>query len=145
MVTDDWRGRPHLTSRYALHIQCPWRIVSGDGVVVGYTDIAAPRSGLPDDDSFDRDVVGSTRRDELLKRFFGARAAAPRRVTDCKVGAAGWLSISLDDGSALEVVPDTTAEADLESWRLFEMGSDADHLVVRGSGIQRVGPRLNSA
>ena len=36
-------------AEYALHIQCSWRIVKGNKILVGSGDFYSPRTGLEDE------------------------------------------------------------------------------------------------
>ena len=36
------RGEVKTVGEYALHIQCDWRIIRGDEIVVGYRDVYSP-------------------------------------------------------------------------------------------------------
>jgi hypothetical protein len=132
-----WRGRPRVTPRYAMHVQCPWRIVANALVVVGYHDLCEPRSDFPDPDAFGpNEGIGTSRREELLERFYEERRKRPRIVTGCDLGAGGWLRLTFDDEATLALSPDVAAAADPEYWRVFEVGSDAPHIVCRGSGLE---------
>jgi hypothetical protein len=85
--------------KYALHVQCAWRIASQEQVIVGSSDLYYPadyREGedVPATFDYERD---SNRRDKRLALLFqnGAKEFTVRNVL---VGAAGALHISLSDG-----------------------------------------------
>lgn len=47
----------------------------------------------------------------------------------------GGLKLLFNFGLVLEVFTDTVRDAEL--WRFFQAGTDADHFVVTGRGVQR--------
>jgi hypothetical protein len=139
-----WSGGTRDVPRFALHVQCPWRIVASGRVVVGASDIGEPRSDHDTPDAFDPNVHGTTRREELLESLFSGRAG-PGVVTDCELGEAGWLRVTMHDGSRLELFPDEAPDdrrtvVESEYWRLFEVGQlDTPSLVVSANGAELVG------
>ena len=127
------RGDPQrIRPRYALHVQCAFRLLGPDGrVVVGSEDIfvdpASPRHA-PDD--FDWDVAGANLYDHQARELMASRdtEATALRVVEAHGDHAGGLTIVLTEGFRLEVLPATAVTR--EHWRFFEMGSEAAHLVV---------------
>ena len=127
-------GRTKVVGEFSLHVQCPWRIVRDDTVVVGMRDLYFPAdetAEAPDD--FDWDGV-ITRRDRRIAALFEneTRSFAVQRVD---VGDAGALRIILERGHALEVFPHDSLNE--ENWRLFRPYLDEPHLVVTGTGLIR--------
>jgi hypothetical protein len=128
-------GDPRRVAAYALHVQCPWRIVFEDRIVVGYRDLAFPPTGV-DEEGFDPEEARITRRDERMERFLMARLERPRVVVSCTVGVQGSLAIIFDDAAVLELFPDTSrGEEEREYWRLLL--PDRGHFVVTNSGVDR--------
>jgi hypothetical protein len=115
--------------RYALHIQCAWRITDPSGVVVGSGDRMTPR-GNPDDvpEGFTWNAPGSTLCDEKIEQLLRTRAAAPLIVEALEPGHHGAFRLALSSSLALEVFPDCSTD---EQWRFFENGDDSnsDHHV----------------
>ena len=64
----DRSGAAKTVGDYALHIDCPWRIVQRDVVVVGALDRFSPGDGQEDDD-FDWNHSWDTRWDRRLRPF----------------------------------------------------------------------------
>jgi hypothetical protein len=127
------RGVERDVSRFAVHIQGPWRIVDGGSVLVGYDDLRTPRSDHPNHDEFNPNTVfGASRREELLAAWFDRRATQPRTVVTCELDDWGDLRVVLDDGSAIITFADGSSP-DTEFWRVLDNG--AHHIVARGSGI----------
>jgi hypothetical protein len=130
----DKHGRDRTSGDVSLHVQGPWRIVDGDRIIVGYYDMRDPPAGVPRD-GWDPSEARATHRDELLGAYFLDRMN-PRIVAAATAQPSGDLRIDLDDGTALEILPMSTADDD-EFWRLFDR--DGPHLVVGASGMRRVG------
>lgn len=134
----DFRGEPREVGEYALHLQCAWRFVQGEKVVVGNRDLYYPRGYTdPKEDiprEFKWDVQGANRCDEVLAELFagGAKQFVVQRV---EAGHAGELALLLEGGLALQIFPNDSLVG--EHWRLFRPGSDAQHSVFTGQGLER--------
>jgi len=120
-------GRTAEVGEFALHVQCAWRILRGDKVVVGSRDLYSPANhddSQPNPETFDWDR-DPNRRDALLHDLFdgGTRAYV---VTAAQTGRAGTCGIDFDQGMRLELFPDDSSAG--EHWRLFEIGGA--HVVV---------------
>lgn len=121
----DPRGNVRTLARFALHIQCAWRIVASGALVVASSDQAP-------------NALTSSGRNRFA--FRSARLAlylqsAERHVTATRVNETGDLIAQFSDGSSLEVFVDrSTAD---ESYRLID--AEGGDLVVTGVGIEVVG------
>jgi hypothetical protein len=125
----DYYGRPSEIGEYAMHVQCAWRIVKGDAVIVGSRDLHHPASAADDDtipEGFDWDREHN-RRDKLIESFFDGRSFTVRHVT---LGAAGTCRIEFDDAVMLEIFPDDSFAH--EHWRLFSTLDTNAQLIVTG-------------
>jgi hypothetical protein len=131
----DRHGRERTKSPYQLHVQCPWRIVCSDRLVVGYRDVRNPPTGVSEDD-FNPNEGQVTRRDEMLASFY-AQATKPRTVDACEARTTGDVRLILNDGCILELFPDRSFDDDPEYWRLIT--PEGVHIVMSGSGLERVG------
>ena len=128
-------GTSRAVGDYSLHVQCPWRIVRGDAIVVGSRDLYYPAdetAEVPPEFDYDYDGM-KTRRDRRVDALL-ENATTAYIVTDVRVGAAGAFQIHLDEGYALEEFPDDSAEA--EDWRFFRPYLNDPHLVVTGAGLE---------
>jgi hypothetical protein len=127
----DFYGRPAEVGEYALHVQCAWRIIRGDTVVVGSQDLYYPADydaseSIPEDFDWDRDA---NRRDSLLRALFEGdpMTFAVRRVD---LGPGGACRIEFDGGICLELFPsDSLAH---EHWRMFATEDGGSQFVVTG-------------
>src|SRR5579862_7274722 len=128
----DVQGNVRETGEWALDVQCAWRILHQDAIVVASRDVYYPAeysgfTNIPSDFDWERDP---NLRDKLLRSLFKSRAGGSI-VQNVDVGIAGNLHISLDGDVCLEIfVDDSLGE---EHWRLFEIGKSG-HFVVTGRG-----------
>jgi hypothetical protein len=131
-------GKEREVGEFALHVQCPWRIVCDDKIVVGSADLHYPADETAEVPEDDWDGV-VTRRDRRVSALFesGRRFFTVKQVD---VGDAGALRIALDEGYALEIFPQSSVNN--EDWRLFRPYLDEPQVVVSGIGIEPddVGP-----
>jgi len=132
----DYFERPSDVGEYALHVQCAWRIVRAEEVVVGSRDLYYPAEHenadeqLPTDFDWDRDP---NRRDKLLRSLF-EDWTRELVVQSVEAGVAGSLRILFSDNLALEIFPDDSLNH--ERWRLFRPEVDEPHFVVTARGVQ---------
>jgi hypothetical protein len=127
-------GAEKEVGEFALHVQCAWRITRNDRVAVGSSDLNYPADysedkAVPSDFDWERNP---NRRDKLLGLLFenGLREFVVQGVD---VGAAGSLHIVLSENLALDIFPNDSLSE--EHWRLFTPGTDVEHFVVTGTGI----------
>ena len=133
----DFQGKPKEVGEYALHVQCAWRFVQGEKVLVGNRDLYYPRGyrdtkeEIPKE--FNWDVQGANRCDEMLAVLFagGAKQYVIQRV---EVGQAGELALLMESGLTLQIFPNDSLEG--EHWRIFRPGSDERHSVFTGQGFE---------
>lgn len=121
-------GKMRNFATYAIHIQCPFRVINQNEILTGSEDLyisSIDESYIDlNDDSislFD-DIIG--RNINILKK---------ERVTDIKINEFGDLEIKCQNIRILVFVAGTT---DCEAWRFFEVGKDDSHLVVSGKGFE---------
>lgn len=101
----------------ALHVQCPFRVVHGDRVMLGSGDLRYVRDGVAEEEAFD---AFATRYDD--------RAADLNRVLDgdgpvvgnVVLGPGGSLTLEAGRELRIEVVPDRSGRD--ECWRAFVRG-----------------------
>jgi hypothetical protein len=126
------RGEPTQIGEYALHVQCAWRITSGDTVVTARRDLYYPADGSEPTDDFDWEHAPN-RQDKVLDDVFRQQKIAPV-VQRIEVAEAARLHIALSFGFALDIMPDDSTAG--EHWRLFVPRLDEPHFVVTGKGIE---------
>ena len=69
----NYKGIEELKSSFALHLQCPWRMVDTENKKILFTayDMYLPNSSTEWTDDFDWDIQGINRYDEQAKKWFG--------------------------------------------------------------------------
>lgn len=131
------RGKTEELAEYALDIQCSWRIIKDNKILVGSRDFYSPRTGWNEEnDDFDWDVQGNNRFDERIESFIEntKEHVDVERVEPDEVGG---LKIFLSQGYLLEVFPDTSEDDEYsEFWRFFNRRENSPHFVVTGNGIE---------
>jgi hypothetical protein len=132
----DRNGKEREVGEYALHVECAWRIIQGDRVVVGRQDLYYPAEYdedrlIPEGFDWEHDP---NRHDKLLGTLF-ENGAREFMVTGVEVGAARSFHIELGSDFSLEVFPSNSLSD--EHWRLFEPSMDKPHFVVTGKGIEQ--------
>jgi len=120
---------------YALHVQCAWRIVGIEGIIVASRDRYYPAGVDPykDLENFDWDKAGNNRRDERINKFLNDRKDSPLVVLAIEADDLGSIHIRFKGGYALDIFPDDSLRG--EFWRFFKRSSTDKHFVVTGDGI----------
>lgn len=124
---------------FALHVHCPWRIVSEDRIITGSTDYYEPAAGEEEPD-LDDQSGGNLQRERILALFGSYDPATESLVNDghkllvraVHADRYGGLDIELSDGLRLHVLP---SGAGGENWRFFPPGDAGSHLVVEGGRV----------
>lgn len=115
--------------KYALHIQCAWRIFRSNRILVGSQDMFYPAGDsehVPEDFEWDR--PGANRCDEKISLLVSEWILSPAIVTEVNAGDCGSVSISLTGGYILEVFPHDSRGG--EYWRLFQPAMEGMDFVV---------------
>jgi hypothetical protein len=132
-MVKDFRGEAKEVGEYALHLQCVWRLVQGEQVIIGQRDLyypATPGRTSPEVPAgFNWDVQGANRLDYLLDEFFH-RSNQQLIVEHTEVGCAAAFAIFFRDNFVLEIFPNDSF--DEEHWRLFRPYLNEPHFVVTG-------------
>jgi len=120
---------------YALHVQCAWRLVDANRIVVASRDYYYP-AGDPDVEfpNFDHDQPGTNRRDERMDKFFSKCGNAYPIVYRVEGDRVGSLRIVMSGEVVLELFPDDSLED--EYWRFFQPRSDEKHFIVTGQRLR---------
>lgn len=127
------KGEPTEIGEYALHLQCPWRIVLQDEIMMAALDVYKPQSGHEKEDNPDFDWEGAGNLLEERAETFFENGRRQYIVESVHAERAGALRLALQGGILLEICPcDSTKN---EHWRLFQPRADREHFVVTGAGI----------
>jgi hypothetical protein len=109
---------------YRLHAQCPFRVVRGAQILVGSYDMHWPEERKADKDvAFDMYV---TMYDSNAKILTDMLAASEFHVIDAEMRENGEILLEIADSVRFEVFP--ACSGPVESWRLFEKGSDVHYV-----------------
>ena len=114
--------RPHqggTVGQWALHIQCPWRIVAADRIVAGSADSSEATELFPQYDPLTKSYLNVS--DQLV-------------VEQVHADDHGGVDIQLSGGYRLQVFPDAKEG---ESWRLFEPAKTTPHFVIEQESPSR--------
>lgn len=126
--------REKIIGDYAIHIECAWRIVGREGIIVAWNDrYFSPNNSTVVEEDFDWSQPGSNRCDYLIEAFFAQRADRLPVVQAAQGDAVGGFRMIFSEGSILEVFPDTSL--DHEHWRLLQPGTGEKHFVVVGKNV----------
>lgn len=109
-----------------LHVQCAFRLLKGDRIMMGSADLRYPvQSDADRDGAFDEYATRFDRSAELATSLLGRRVCP---VLTAELGPGGALTLQVSDGLRVEVLPDVAGP--IECWRLFAEGAD-EHFVYR--------------
>jgi hypothetical protein len=126
------RRRGHdrrLLARYALHLNCPWRIRRGLDVIVGSGDVYREVAGSQVGKRWRWDV-GPNLFDERVEMRLKQSQQPIAHVRRVVLDRLGGLRISMTKRLMLEVFPADTDDSEYrEWWRFFQPGSKRGHLV----------------
>jgi len=128
--------------RYALHIQCPWRLEGPFDMVTGSSDLWKPadQSVEIDWDNWDYNTPENLQDVQLqhLLQGYDARTRSTINRTSLLVvelvtlGPYGGIVIRLSGNYRLVLFPTGTQG---EHWRVFQPDSEAPHIVSENQGI----------
>ncbi len=128
--------------RFALHVQCPWRLESKQGILTGKEDWHEPANSTGEiEGKFDPSLGGSLQEGKLRKVFRGydrklraiINETGKFRVIAATADSLGGFELQLSGGYRLIVFPAGSVQ---EAWRLFQPGTQKHHFVME-PGLQR--------
>lgn len=128
-----WKGVEKTVGDYALHVQCPWRIIVRDSIVIGRGDIfcTPQESDEPTPPNFDWQK--GNRFDRIAREFL-RNESRQLMVQAVSAGEAGRITILLEGSYELEVFPHDSEMG--EHWRFFKPNVEESHWVFSGKGLQ---------
>lgn len=127
VVTKDRKGNEILKEKFALHVQCAWRLTQKSRIIVASRDVYFPKTGLVNDD-FNWEEHGNNRFDEIVSDFKSMLFTKKLSVTKILADNIGGFEIDFEDGLKFELFPDDSLED--EFWRLIVNGNTSEHFVV---------------
>ena len=127
--------------KFALHIQCPWRIENSQEIITGRMDLYEPAGEVIDCNTMEWDSEKENLQDkkilELFKDFdFEAKSSLSKTklltVESVDSDNHGGAIIRLSGGYTLVLFPSGSTN---EDWRLFIPNNLDSHFVVEGGKI----------
>jgi len=140
--------RPHPNGKgtvgaYAVHVQCPWRIVASEEIVTGSADLYGPANQRSTSD-FDPDTAMHERDGNLQNKKLGellhgydadtrsiVNSTESLVVTQVQTDPYGGVRIKLSPNYCLELIP--CGSSDGEEWRFLKPGDSNAQFAV-GAG-----------
>lgn len=131
---EDFPGEMRKAPQYSLNIQCCWRIVKDDKILVAYGDLYEPGSNWKGtDEEFFWDTNGMNLCDDGLEKL--NRMHNRIFVQSIDADNLGGLKIYFSENYLLEIFADSSYDA--EYWRFFNIEDDSPHLVITNNGIEK--------
>ncbi len=127
VVTIDRKGNEVIKGKYALNVQCAWRLTQDSHIIVASKDFYVPRTGQ-EYDSFDWEEYGSNRFDERINEFKTTFKTTNLSVSNIFADDIGGFKICFDCGVQFESFPDDSLED--EFWRFIVNGDKSEHFVL---------------
>jgi hypothetical protein len=143
--------RPHPSGKgnvgdYALHIQCPWRIVSSEAIVTGSKDLAEPPEAMPNFDwnSALHEKDGNLQ-NKRLGELMGGYDTSTRSyvnnaellvVTEAQADCYSSVRVRLSPNYYIEVLPCGSSEG--EDWRWLRPGDPSQQFAVGGGQVLNI-------
>jgi len=123
------KGIERQIGEFGIHLQCPWRITKGNGLLVGSDDVwEQPDENADYDENFNWDVQGGNLRDVRMAAFFNSGKYVVQSV---KVDDFGGFELSFNDDVKLTVFPASSSKS--EDWRLLDNRDENKHHFVVGT------------
>lgn len=131
-----------LIGKYALHIQCPWRIERDGRIVTGWADYYI-RADNNDDEEWEPGAVTGHLQNQIVADLLQEYDAETRsytnqtdhfQVTEVSSDEFGGVQIHMTGNYQIVLFPCASRS---EAWRLLEPGSETPHFVVE-AGIARL-------
>ena len=125
----DWLWFNQLGSIYAIHLQCPWRIVDQERVLLANEDMYYPNTEFSGDyDEFEWDNQGGNLFDEKVGQVLNTEKEK-WTIKSYVTSPFGDLEIEFENGKKLQIF--ITGSTDSEQWRFFKKDRNEPHIVVK--------------
>ncbi len=127
-------GETIQVGAYAIHVQCPWRVIGPEGIAVGSIDAHYPPSVREGDESFDSNNDSSLC-EEKMSAWLERRGGEPLFIRSVAADESGGFRLGLSGGYSVDVMP-ASSRPDYEHWRLIGPGTGRrTHFVVAGRNV----------
>ncbi|MFO0330374.1 MAG: hypothetical protein ACK514_03420 [Bacteroidota bacterium] len=130
-ITDKVDGQLNI-GEFALHLQCPWRIVNGQKILIGSCDVYEQADqNAKYDPNFEWDKADVNLRDKKIKELIEKEILTLEKVETDDLGG---FELVFNNNFSLSTFPSISLE--FEYWRLLDNRSTPNkHFVVGGDGI----------
>jgi len=129
---------------YALHIQCPWRLLQSGRIVTGSADYYEPAEINKEVDLQDHQAGNLQRKrlGEILRSYDDATRSWINGTSELVVESIladdlGGFEVILSGNFRLQIFPSGSSS---EYWRLFAPGSEEEHLAIGGDRVSTSAP-----
>jgi hypothetical protein len=113
---------------WAIHIQCPWRLIHRGTIILSWRDMHYNPDGKT---SYDWNKGGENRFDFLVQKINDEIGLEKMKVTSIIVGEVGSFSLLIGNEYTVDVFPDEiNTDEYSEYWRLFQPKLEKDHFIV---------------
>jgi hypothetical protein len=125
----DPRGKePEEHEKYSIHLQCTFRILKDDAILLGNTDIYIAGEGVSEE--LHSYPIGMSMFDQKVQQF---NSFLPLIVTDVDVADNGDIRIELQNDFFIEVFIVSAMPG--EFWRAFQHGNLDSHIVYESENV----------
>lgn len=124
----DRRGKKYTVSNFVFHIQCPFRVIRDNSIVLSTEDLFLP---FPDTEpeEVDWNKRNSTLFDSKVQNL--TELIKAEKIIDIKLNSQNDLTIKTEN-TIIDLFVHSTVS---ESWRFFDSTDDSPHIVVDECGI----------
>jgi hypothetical protein len=130
----DRRGMTREVGEWALHLQCPWRFIRSNSIVLASTDFYYYPEG---EDSYDFQRGGESLFDRRANQFNRVLDTGEFRVSNVSCGVCGEFRLTLSPELHFSVFPAASDGSPFgEFWRLFRPSEEEPHYVVSTEGTE---------
>lgn len=128
----DFHGNKGKAAQYSLNIQCCWRVVKDEKILVASGDMYVAGANWREEE-FYWDTKGMNLCDDGLKKLISTTNKS-LFVQSIQADNLGGLHICFSDNYTLEIFADYSYTE--EYWRFFNRESKSPHLVITNEGIE---------
>ena len=122
--TKNYKGIEVEKGSYGIHVQCPWRFLHCDKLILGNMDVYIPREGVSESE-FDWCKIGESVFDENVQKI--RQNVLPLKVEEVLIDSIGNLKIKFENELVFEANPNSSIKT--EFWR-FINNKTKEHMVI---------------
>lgn len=123
-------GKIKVFSEYAIHIQCGFRMMLDEKILLASMDIYEPVYEVSE--NFDWDVKGNNMFDKKTESVL--KIVKNSKVKEVRLNPIGDLTLVLDNNIIIEVI--VISSLNEENWRFLSSSTSKPHLVMIGNKLE---------